>query len=165
MVTLRTETDDDVGAVVMLHIKTWQKAYRGMLPDAVLDNLDPVAWAQRRREYRSNPEGTSVVAESDGVIEGFVHFGPDREDPACGEIYAIYVDPDYWGMGAGHALMTRALEVLPQPEVRLWVLEENERALRFYTRFGLHPDGSRSLYTPRGSDASAPEIRLRLLRG
>jgi ribosomal protein S18 acetylase RimI-like enzyme len=165
MVTIRPETDDDVETSVALHIRAWQKAYRGMLPDAVLDSLDPVAWATRRREHRTSPQSTSLVAEADGEIVGFVQFGPDREEPALGEIYAIYVDPSHWGLGAGHALMTRALEALPQPVVRLWVLEQNERALRFYSRYGLHPDGARSVYTPRGSDTGAAEIRLQLLRG
>lgn len=164
MTTIRPETNEDVDAVVAMHIRTWQKAYRGMLPDEVLDNLDPVSWTQRRHEYRANPASTSLVAEEDGSIVGFVHFGPDREDPVLGEIYAIYVDPDRWGSGVGHELMTRAL-AMPEREVRLWVLEQNERALRFYRRYGLHPDGARATYTPRGSDYAAPEIRLSLLRG
>jgi len=165
MVTIRPETNEDVETVVALHIRTWQKAYRGMLPDEVLDNLDPVAWAQRRREHHANPASTALVAEIDGVLCGFVLFGPDRDEPEHGEIYAIYVDPDYWGTGVGHELMTRALAALPYREVRLWVLEQNERALRFYAREGLHPDGTRSAYTPRGSDFAAPEIRLALVRG
>ncbi len=164
MMTIRPEINDDIDAVVAMHIRTWQKAYRGMLPDEVLDHLDPVIWAQRRREHRANPGSTSLVAEEDGTIVGFVHFGPDREDPVLGEIYAIYVDPDRWGSGVGDRLMTRALDSLPHREVRLWVLEQNERALRFYRRYGLHPDGTRSTYTPRGSDHAAPEIRLSLVR-
>lgn len=164
MMTIRPETNDDVEAVVAVHIRTWQRAYRGILPDEVLDNLDPVAWAQRRRERYGNRESTALLAEADGKIAGFVHFGPDRDEPEYGEIYAIYVDPDQWGTGIGHALMSRALDELPQEQVRLWVFEANGRALRFYARYGLHPDGTRAMYTPRGSDFAAPEIRLTLRR-
>jgi ribosomal protein S18 acetylase RimI-like enzyme len=166
MVTIRPETDADLESVVGVHIRAWQKAYRGMLPDEVLDALDPVEWARRRREIREIADGRAgYLAEVNGVIAGFVQCGPDREDPVYGEIYAIYVDPDYWGTGVSDALMGTALDTLPYNEIRLWVLEQNERALRFYTRYGLHPDGARETYTPRGSDAAAPEIRLVLRRG
>jgi ribosomal protein S18 acetylase RimI-like enzyme len=166
MLSVRLETDDDLEAVVALHIRAWQKGYQGLLPDEVLDNLDPAAWAQRRREIRNTAAPRSgYVAEVNGEIAGFVQFGPDREDPACGEIYAIYVEPDRWGSGVGRALLDTALKSLPHNEIRLWVLDGNDRALRFYARYGLHPNGTRSTYTPRGSDFAAPEMQLSLRRG
>jgi ribosomal protein S18 acetylase RimI-like enzyme len=163
---IRPETLDDVESVVAMHIKTWQTAYRGLLPDEVLDGLDQAEWVQRRLTMPwDDPALHALVAEVDGEIVGFVRFGPERLGEDAGEIYAIYVDPAHWGTGVGDALMRLALQTLPHKEIRLWVLEHNARALRFYARYGLHPDGTRATYTPRGSDFAAPDIRLSLLRG
>jgi hypothetical protein len=43
--------------------------------------------------------------------------------------------------------------------MRLWVLEDNDRARDFYERTGLAPDGARQTYTPRDTTAELPEIR------
>jgi ribosomal protein S18 acetylase RimI-like enzyme len=163
---IRPETVDDVEAVVAMHIRTWQRAYRGLLPNDVLDGLDHAEWVQRRLTMPfGHPDVFAFVAEVDGEIAGFVRFGPDRAGEGTGEIYAIYVDPPHWGTGVGDALLRTALETLPHTEIRLWVLEHNARALRFYARYGLHPDGARATYTPRGTDFAAPDIRLSLRRG
>ncbi|MFC7483078.1 hypothetical protein ACFQX7_28015 [Luedemannella flava] len=36
----------------------------------------------------------------------------------------LLVHPDHWGTGAGSSLLTAALAVLPQPQVRVWVLRD-----------------------------------------
>lgn len=43
--------------------------------------------------------------------------------------------------------------------MRLWVLEENDRARRFYERMGLAPDGARDTFTPDGTTVELPEVR------
>jgi ribosomal protein S18 acetylase RimI-like enzyme len=163
---VRPETQADCETIAQLHVLAWQKGYRGLLPDEVLDTLSVQEWAQKRRERFGNdgPRRT-LVAELDGVVVGFVRFGPDRHEEQLGEIQAIYVHPDYWGTGAGDALLREALENLPQQEIHLWMLEGNERAQRFYARYGLHPNGTRHFYRPPGSDFDAPELQIALRRG
>ncbi len=163
---IRPETEDDCDALARLHVLAWQKAYRGLLPDEVLDTLDVADWARKRRE-RLNNDGTrrTAVAEQEGVVVGFVRFGPDRSDDTFGEIQAIYVHPDHWGSGAGDALIREALANLPQREIRLWMLEGNERAQKFYAKYGLHPNGTTHTYRHPGSDFDAPERQIALRRG
>jgi ribosomal protein S18 acetylase RimI-like enzyme len=163
---IRAESAEDCDAIALLHVLAWQKAYRGLLPDEVLDTLSVDEWARKRRERLGNdgPRRT-IVATLDGVVVGFARFGPDRYEEEFGEIQAIYVHPDYWGKGAGDALIRTALENLPQQEVGLWMLEGNERAQRFYARYGLHPSGTRHTYRHPGSDFDAPELRVVLRRG
>ncbi|WP_067505055.1 N-acetyltransferase [Actinoplanes sp. TFC3] len=43
--------------------------------------------------------------------------------------------------------------------LRLWVLEDNARARRFYERVGFTADGMRDLWTPRGTTVTVPELR------
>lgn len=161
-VLIRPETEDDCDEAAAVHVLAWQRGYRGMLPDELLDTLDVAQWSTRRRQRI--PDKVSLVAERDGRIVGFVRFGPDREDQSCGEIQAIYVHPDHWGTGVGGRLLRAAMEALPQREIRLWVLEENKRALTFYAHHGLYPDGAKSTFRPSGIEPGAPELRCALRR-
>jgi GNAT superfamily N-acetyltransferase len=169
MLAVRAMTEADIDAVATVHVRTWQAGYAGIMPDAVLDTLDPAVNASRRRAAPPVAGARTLVAEEDGAIVGFTSFGPYRiqgrdgeYDPAIGELYAIYVTPGRWGTGAGRALMTACRDALAAdgyPEFRLWVLEANDRARRFYERAGLAPDGAREMYTPRDSATELPEIR------
>jgi ribosomal protein S18 acetylase RimI-like enzyme len=115
------------------------------------------------------PGAHTLIAEDGGAIVGFVAFGRhcrqhggDEYVPGIGEIYAIYVAPERWGTGAGHALLEAAREAMAaagNAELRLWVLEANARARRFYERAGMAADGARDAYTPPGAAAGLPEIR------
>lgn len=173
MTTVRPETPEDSKAVAALHARAWQKAYAGILPADLLTGLDPEVWAQRRLEVLARADGpfTSLIAEHEGTIAGFVSFGPYRVgqdinnlDPAFGEILAIYVDPVSWRGGVGGTLIRAALDRLEQPEVRLWVLAENKQAQGFYRKHGLRPDGVTSLYRPRGTELELPEVRFTIVR-
>jgi ribosomal protein S18 acetylase RimI-like enzyme len=169
MTEIRPITDADIDAVARLHVRAWRSAYAGIVPADVLDALDPARFAQARRT-RSAPPGTqTLVAEDAGTVTGFASIGPyrseqksDQWDTGVGELYALYVDPARWGAGIGRALLSAAQATLAATavtEMRLWVLEENHRARRFYERAGLRPDGRRHYYTPRGSNAELPELR------
>jgi ribosomal protein S18 acetylase RimI-like enzyme len=168
MVVIRDIGEADIDAVAELHVRTWQRAYAGIMPATVLDSLDPARFAERRRHTPVPPGARTIVADDGGTIAGFASFGPYRVqgtigefDSSAGELYAIYVDPGHWSTGVGRELMAAVIAAVTgtYPELRLWVLEENERARRFYERAGLHPDGERELYKPRGSAAELPEIR------
>ena len=151
-VAIRPSVPEDAEAVERLRVAGWTTAYRGIIPDDYLDGL-PVDVARRRRHMAALPAGISdSVAVADGAIVGWVSCGPsrdaDRPGPGHGEIFACYVYPGTWRKGVGRLLMERALEVLAaagRDDVSLWVLEDNDRARRFYERFGFGPDGARKL--------------------
>lgn len=70
-----------------------------------------------------------------------------------GEVYALYVAPDWWSTGTGRSLMTVALAALSQGGYRravLWVLAGNARARRFYERAGFTADGAENVLTGLG---------------
>ncbi len=70
----------------------------------------------------------------DGFVKGLIHTVED-------EIAELYVDPFFERQGIGSALMADALERILHP--RLWVLEENENAVRFYRSQGFDLTGER----------------------
>jgi GNAT superfamily N-acetyltransferase len=125
-------------------------------------------FAQHRRDRTGPPGSRTLVAVDGDRVIGFASFGPYRVDsgagynPAIGELYAIYVDPDRWSAGTGRKLLAAAragLKEAGHPAMRLWVFEDNHRSRRFYGRAGLAPDGARQFYTPRGSTVRLPEVR------
>ena len=73
-----------------------------------------------------------LLAESGDVTVGFISVGASRDADADGELFAIYVDPDYWGSGVGRKLMAAGeerLRELGHVEAILWVLADNPRVL------------------------------------
>jgi ribosomal protein S18 acetylase RimI-like enzyme len=164
---IRPITEKEIDAVARVHVRSWQSGYAGIVPEAFLAELDPVDFAARRRYTDVPPGGGAVCATTDGQIVGHAAFGPyrpekDVTDPSMGELYSIYVDPDHWGTSAGHRLFAEARERLTAagfPGLRLWVLEDNHRARRFYERQGMRPDGEREVWVPRGYEVELPELR------
>ena len=77
---IRSATPADARPIAEVHVRTWQEAYRGIVPDAVLDALDV---DERERSWNkwigTPPEGVETfVADEDGAVVGFVNIGPDR---------------------------------------------------------------------------------------
>jgi GNAT superfamily N-acetyltransferase len=147
MLSIRIANIDDKLEVARVHVRSWQVAYRGLLPDEYLDQLRPENRAARYTFESDDPnQRSTVVALDEGVICGFATFGVSRDSdlPDAGEIYAIYVDPDQWGAGIGRVLIANArsrLRQLGHSEAFLWVLRGNDRALRFYEIDRWSPDG------------------------
>ena len=132
-----------------MHVGSWQVGYRRLLPSAFLDRLDP---AERAKRYSFGTDGPgtplTTVAVEEGRIRGFATVGPARDTDASGvgELYAIYVDPAWWGLGPGRALIGEGRRLLAErghAEALLWVLAGNSRAEGFYRADGWLPDGSR----------------------
>jgi GNAT superfamily N-acetyltransferase len=146
---LRSAQPDDAMQIAGVHVRSWQVAYRGLLPDSYLDGLRPEDRARRSTLDRTEPDQPhTIVAISDRTLVGFASIGPAHSSglPDVGELYAIYVDPPWWKRGIGRALMAEARARLAQggfAHAVLWVLVGNERAQRFYLNDGWCPDGER----------------------
>jgi GNAT superfamily N-acetyltransferase len=85
----------------------------------------------------ADPDTSVLVAEVDGPV-GVAAYRSDWLD-------GLYVLPDHWGREVGRALHDRVLDRLRERgshHCHLWVLEENERARRFYERHGWRENGT-----------------------
>ena len=123
-----------------MHCIVWQEAYRGIVCDRYLDSMTVEATTARARRF---PENTLVAKDREKVV-GFAVYGPSRDEDQvnAGEIVAIYVLPEYYGRKIGYRLMNEACSRLEEYDtVILWVLEKNERAIRFYHKYGFEFDG------------------------
>jgi RimJ/RimL family protein N-acetyltransferase len=163
--SLRRATGDDAPAVAAMHVRAWQVAYRGIVPDAHLNGLD-VATRAARYDFDATAPGapeTWIAVDGDEVV-GFVTVAPSRDEdlPGLGEVRAVYVAPDRWRSGAGSALLAKAETLLADAgfnDALLWVLEDNARARSFYERAGWAPDGARKVVEIGGRQLA--EVRYR----
>ncbi len=148
---IRWAEPSDAPAVAAIHVRAWQTAYRGLLSDGYLDGLSipdrEMKWRLALTAQREKQFALLALGKRKRPV-GFSSGGPTQDKdtpPGTGEIYAIYLEPDVIGTGAGRELFSRAMGVLRVrgfTTATLWVLEANERARRFYEAAGWRPDGS-----------------------
>ncbi|MHB1674755.1 MAG: GNAT family N-acetyltransferase [Acidobacteriaceae bacterium] len=160
---LRPAQPEDALAVAEVHVRSWQAAYRNILPDDYLDRLRPEDRAAKYEFASLDPEKPqTIVALDEGSIHGFATTMPvsDADMPGHGELCALYVDPKHWGHGLGVALLSAARAQMYERGFRkavLWVLTGNARAERFYRNDGWAADGVRRTATVWG--IAVDEIR------
>lgn len=145
---IRPATVADARGIAIVHVRSWQNAYRGLMPQPLLDVLDvdqrTSGW---QRWFAEQPaDVTALVAEHDGAIVGMATCGTARDnDPVTSrELHGIYVLPEVYGTGVGHELISAVEQRLREAgheSAYLWVLEGNVRAANFYKRHGWHADG------------------------
>jgi GNAT superfamily N-acetyltransferase len=176
---VRLATPDDAEAIADIHVRGWRSAYRGLVPDAVLDGLSlerrAAGWRQtierQDRELATDPStalGRTWLAETEEGVVGFAASGPGRDEsapaiPGSGEVHAIYLAPEARGLGHGRVLFAHTVADLRarsfEPIV-VWVFEANPVARRFYEAAGFRADGARSTIDFDGLPID--EIRYRL---
>jgi GNAT superfamily N-acetyltransferase len=159
---------DDASAVAGVHVRSWQAAFAGLVPQHFLDAMDQsreeAEWKVRIAEAQWPWSGV-LVAETGAGIVGFAGFSPSQETPAIAEIGTLYAIPEVWGTGIGRQLMLATLTALGQADythATLWVLEANERARRFYEAAGWLPDGAAVEDTTGGASLNKLRYRRRL---
>jgi GNAT superfamily N-acetyltransferase len=160
---MRPMTIADTSTVGDVHVRAWQAAYRGVMPDDYLDGLRPEERSDMwRRSIEGNWSGQRDVLTVDGRIAGFAAYGPERDsdDPTRGELYAINLHPDHWRHGLGRQLLrhvTAELSRLGFTAAVPWVEVSNDRARRFYELEGWLFDGTVRADTVHG--ATVDEVR------
>jgi L-amino acid N-acyltransferase YncA len=160
---IRRAATADAPAIASIHVRAWQAAYRGHLPDAFLDRLSAERGEPGWESAIADPEQRVWVAERGGRMIGFASTAPSRDQdapPGTGELLTIYLEPDVVGTGVGRELFAHAVDDLRARGYRragLWVLESNVRTRRFYEAAGWRPDGAAKV-EPAG-DVQLREVR------
>jgi GNAT superfamily N-acetyltransferase len=162
---IRAADRSDAHAFAAVHVASWQVAYRGLLPEGVLTGLSVAGREQMWSAILSDPSPRSsvLVAARNGAVLGFASIGVSRDGDAggdVGELNALYLQPEHWRQGIGsrlHAAAVAGLCSLGFSAATLWVLEGNDRALRFYEWAGWAEDGWRRVDT--GANGVEPQER------
>jgi GNAT superfamily N-acetyltransferase len=144
-VLIRVATEADVPHIAQIHVASWLDAYRGVIPDAVIDarTVEGVTamWSGNPTKF---PKNLTVAEMPDGQIAGFSCAGPvtdgSKSVPFDFEVYALHVRPDTRRRGIGAALlrqaMTRARGERHMRSMIVWTLEGLHLSRRFYEREG-----------------------------
>ena len=121
---LRDYTAADEEAAIELWRRTWQQAYPR------IDFTERVPWWRERWRNELVPAAKIVVAEMDGILEGFV-----TVDPKTGYLDQIVVAPEFWGSNVALMLLDAGKRISPAL-LELLVNKDNARAIAFYEKNG-----------------------------
>ena len=133
---------EDSHGIALVHVSSWQHAYRGIVPQSYLDQLSVANREEQWVDVFERGSSETLVADAAGHIVGFISYGNSRDEHALrdvGEIHAIYVASSHWSTGVGRSLWEAALARLRElslAQAIVWVLVANEQAIRFYERVG-----------------------------
>lgn len=144
---IRRAIPDDARAIAKMHARSWRAAYTGLIDDAFLNKLDPEEQARRMLTpetgylVATDPRIAAFVATQGRHIIGWAATGPAREADfdAYGELYAVYVDPEHFGKGAGKGLFgacARHLSGHGYDRMYVRALRDNQMGCAFYARMG-----------------------------
>jgi GNAT superfamily N-acetyltransferase len=114
-VSIREAIIADCAAVAEVHVRSWQESFAGIVPQTFLDKMSVEKRAKAFEAGFTAPFYRMYVAETTGRgIVGFADFGAPREniDAYDGELYAIYLLPEFQRKGIGGRLFKRGVEFL-----------------------------------------------------
>ncbi len=147
-ITIRAATTEDIPTIATLHIEGWKGAYGGIVDQGYLDGLSVEKRIVDWTGWMAAGESDVFLAEDGAKAAGFVVTGRTKTPPPgsspirpshSGEIYALYLHPDYWRKGIGMMLIKHAARHLKDKKhsaICLWVLDANTRAKSFYEKMG-----------------------------
>lgn len=126
--------------IANVHERAWLSAYGGIIPHSALDKMvrrrDEAWWARAIRHSTR-----IIVLEDHDAVVGYATLGPNRVSalPQDGEVYELYLLPEYQGVGLGKKLFLAARQALVDSGMKgtvVWVLEDNDKAMHFYRNAG-----------------------------
>lgn len=133
---VRRAEAQDARAISEVHRRAWISTYAGLIPHKPLTQM-----LERRGEtwWRKATRGsaTMLVLDIGGLIVGYATLGLNRARglPQDGEVYEIYLLPEYQGIGLGRVLFgeaRRLLKSLGCNGIVAWCLEDSEQAGTFF---------------------------------
>jgi GNAT superfamily N-acetyltransferase len=155
---VRQATLSDAEQIARVQTASWQSSYRGILPDSILDTMDPVRRIGSRREILADSGALNLVAydTTHGDLVGFANAGPSRKQghpeiapedarhdlprlARLGELYEIYILDRAKRYGLGRELFETVTDWCRSRHMVtmvVWVLEGNQHARRFYEAMG-----------------------------
>jgi GNAT superfamily N-acetyltransferase len=133
------EARDAVG-LSHVHEASWRGAYAGLIPHKTLTRM-----IERRNaawwESAIANQATILVLQYGGEMGGYATLGRNRTRALGveGEVYELYLRPEFQGIGFGQRLFSAARMLIRSRGLRgaaVWALEDNPGAVRFYEAAG-----------------------------
>jgi len=143
LIEIRRAKTSDATDVAATHDEAWRTAYQGIIPHLSLERMIArrgLRWWETTLRKRPS----LLVLDFGGEAAGYVTFGRCRlgRAPYKGEIFELYLHPNYQGLGFGERLFDAARTRLGEMRLRgllVWALADNEAACDFYFQRGGKP--------------------------
>jgi ribosomal protein S18 acetylase RimI-like enzyme len=138
MYIVRIAQIDDIEKISLVHAASWKTAYRGIVGDDYLDSLKDDHWVSFLTTALGSGDIFAMVLQDDKEIIGASVLGRPEN---AGEIHMIsfYLLPDKIGRGLGHKFFSgieKEIRNRGYTKCIVDVLENNERAIKFYKAHG-----------------------------
>jgi ribosomal protein S18 acetylase RimI-like enzyme len=140
VISVRTARLGDETGIARVHDEAWREAYRGVIPGRELERMinrrGPAWWR------RAIAGGTRlIVLDFAEAVAGYASYGRNRMPSLdyAGEIFELYIAPEYQGAGLGRRMFEAAQRDLAAhgySSFVVWALAGNDRGLDFYRRLG-----------------------------
>lgn len=145
-ITIRLATPADAPDMAEVHIRSWEVAYKNILPSEYIREKNATRHELYARVITEENKNSYVIQYS-GKTVGIMRVAPpqDKELTDCYELHYIYLHPDYFRRGIGTQAMEFAGDIarrLGKTGLVLWVLEKNMSSIQFYEKCGFIPDGA-----------------------
>ena len=140
LIEIRRAKASDAAAVADTHDEAWRGAYQGVIPGIELEKLVTRRGADWWDSAIRKGSRIAILAFGDKVA-GYANYGRNRARSLFyeGEIYELYLRPEYQGLGFGRRLFTSARRDLAQSGMKtmvVWALSDNDPAVEFYRALG-----------------------------
>lgn len=146
--SIRQARPADAADLARIYIESWHDAYAGILPHSLLSAMSHKGQAQRWQQTMRGPGAVLIAEDAKFGPIGLASLGPARDKGLGldGEIYTLYVDPVFTGMGAGRRLLTSSFAALTEKKYRSCVIWAHARnnACYFYEAMGGRRVGTRT---------------------
>ena len=138
MLKIRLAEKKDALDIATINVLGWKTAYRGLIPNSILDAMEITERRIKRTEEAIATAEIYLVAENENGVIGFLVGGKTRNKdvPYPYEIYIFYVHPNYWRGGIGTALINDFKEKIKGAPFCVYMLDGNTKALNFYQKMG-----------------------------
>jgi ribosomal protein S18 acetylase RimI-like enzyme len=145
MILIRDSVREDIPSTAVFLDNCWKEAYKNILDESCLNSLSSDERAARLYQGFDEQRMDYVVAVEGDSIVGAGAVGESHRDeyPAEGEVYAIYLQQNYYGTGLAGRLYTTLEKKLRDKGFNTFVLSvfrDNIRAVRFYRKQGFDVD-------------------------
>jgi ribosomal protein S18 acetylase RimI-like enzyme len=126
----------DVAGLVQTHDDAWRSTYRGLIPGSELEKIISKRGADWWQAAIARGNRISLLIFND-EIAGYINYGRNRAKGLSseGEIYELYLKPEYQGLGFGTQLFNAAKLDLKRNNIGsmvAWALTDNELGMTFF---------------------------------
>ena len=140
---IRMARPADAAGIASIYVESWRDTYASILPNAGLVRMsksDHTAGWQRTIKGANLRNPVLVAADEKSNVYAFTSAGPsrDRSLPYEGEVYTLYVAPDWISQGLGSALLSSLFRLFARANCRgmiIWALGDNPSRF-FYEALG-----------------------------